>query len=162
VIEKSYFGFCETSSVLEKLDQWIRHRLRSIIRKQWKRGKVRFRKLCDRGVVPYPQLNVFNDEYYEINNTCLAPSCHISPENIRPAEVLEPFHNSCPLIIEPKDYEWSLVPAEPSHPPIDLVRTFPAEGMKAWRVAKLQGNGPHLLEPLLDTGESVRLFIAGQ
>jgi RNA-directed DNA polymerase len=38
------------ASVLERLDQWIRHRLRSTIWKQWKRGKVRFRKLCDRGI----------------------------------------------------------------------------------------------------------------
>ena len=71
-----------------------------------------------------------------------------------PNEVLEPFHNRCPLIIEPKDYERWLAPAEPSHLPIDLVRTFPAEGMKAWRVAKLHGNGPHLLEPLVESGES--------
>jgi putative SOS response-associated peptidase YedK len=63
-----------------------------------------------------------------------------------PNEVLEPFHNRCPLIIEPKDYERWLAPAEPSHLPIDLLRTWPAEEMKAWRVAKLQGDGPHLLE----------------
>lgn len=42
-----------------------------------------------------------------------------------PNEVLEPFHNRCPLIIEPKDYEPWLAPAEPSHLPIDLVRTYP-------------------------------------
>jgi RNA-directed DNA polymerase len=47
---KSYFGFCETPSVLENLDQWIRRRLRSMIWKQWKRGKVRFGKLCALGV----------------------------------------------------------------------------------------------------------------
>ena len=47
---KGYFGFCETPTVLESLDQWIRRRLRSMIWKQWKRAKVRFRKLCDRGV----------------------------------------------------------------------------------------------------------------
>jgi RNA-directed DNA polymerase len=47
---KSYFGFCETPSVLEKLDQWIRRRLRSMIWKQWKRGKVRFSKLRALGV----------------------------------------------------------------------------------------------------------------
>jgi RNA-directed DNA polymerase len=47
---RSYFGFCETPSVLENLDQWIRRRLRSMIWKQWKRGKVRFAKLCARGV----------------------------------------------------------------------------------------------------------------
>jgi RNA-directed DNA polymerase len=47
---KGYFGFCETPSVLKELDQWIRRRLRSMIWKQWKRGRVRFAKLCDRGV----------------------------------------------------------------------------------------------------------------
>jgi RNA-directed DNA polymerase len=47
---KGYFGFCETPSVLEMLDQWIRRRLRSVIWKQWKRGRVRFGKLCARGV----------------------------------------------------------------------------------------------------------------
>ena len=34
---KSYFGFCETPSVLRALDQWIRRRLRSVIWKQRKR-----------------------------------------------------------------------------------------------------------------------------
>ena len=34
---KSYFGFSETPSVLERLDQWIRRRLRSVIWKQRKR-----------------------------------------------------------------------------------------------------------------------------
>jgi RNA-directed DNA polymerase len=47
---KSYFGLCETPSVLERLDQWIRQRLRAVIWKQWKRGKVRFRRLYQRGV----------------------------------------------------------------------------------------------------------------
>jgi hypothetical protein len=30
--------------------------------------------------------------------------------------------------------------------PVGLVRTYPAEGMKAWRVNQLKGNGPELLE----------------
>lgn len=47
---KSYFGFCQTPSVLEDLDQWIRRRLRSVIWKQWKRGKQRYVQLCQRGV----------------------------------------------------------------------------------------------------------------
>jgi RNA-directed DNA polymerase len=46
---KGYFGFCETPSVLERLDQWIRHRLRSMIWKQWKRGRAA--KLRQRGVL---------------------------------------------------------------------------------------------------------------
>ena len=36
--------------MLERLDQWIRHRLRSLIWKQWKHGKVRYAQLCKRGV----------------------------------------------------------------------------------------------------------------
>jgi RNA-directed DNA polymerase len=43
---KGYFGFCETPSVLETLDQWIRRRLRSVIWRQWKRGRyARLRQL---------------------------------------------------------------------------------------------------------------------
>jgi Group II intron, maturase-specific domain len=47
---KSYFGYCQTPSLLKTLDEWIRRRLRSTIWKQWKRGHVRFRKLRQRGV----------------------------------------------------------------------------------------------------------------
>ena len=48
---KSYFGFCQTPSVLQRLDHWIRHRLRSVIWKQWKRGQQRrYRQLRQRGV----------------------------------------------------------------------------------------------------------------
>jgi RNA-directed DNA polymerase len=45
-----YFGRCQTPYVLEKLDQWVRHRLRSVVWKQWKRGTVRFAELRKRGV----------------------------------------------------------------------------------------------------------------
>ena len=47
---RGYFGFCETPSVLRRLDQWIRRRLRSIVWKQWKRGTTRFSELVRRGV----------------------------------------------------------------------------------------------------------------
>jgi len=45
-----YFGRCQTPTVLEKLDKWVRHRLRSVIWKQWKWGSVRFAELRKRGV----------------------------------------------------------------------------------------------------------------
>ena len=45
-----YFGKCQTPSVLEGLEKWVRRRLRSVIWKQWKRGKVRFAELSKRGV----------------------------------------------------------------------------------------------------------------
>ena len=42
---KGYFGFCEARSVLKHLDAWIRRRLRAYLWKQWKRSKVRYRRL---------------------------------------------------------------------------------------------------------------------
>ena len=45
-----YFGKCETTSVLQSLEEWIRRRLRSAIWKQWKRGSVRFAELRKQGV----------------------------------------------------------------------------------------------------------------
>ena len=47
---KGYFGFCETPSVFRELDKWIRRRLRSVVWKQWKRGRVRYPKLCALGI----------------------------------------------------------------------------------------------------------------
>ena len=45
-----YFGNCETPSVLQSLEEWLRRRLRSVIWKQWKRGRTRFAELRKRGV----------------------------------------------------------------------------------------------------------------
>jgi len=47
---RGYFSFCETPSVLEGLDQWLRHRLRSVYWKQWKKSGKRFAELRKRGV----------------------------------------------------------------------------------------------------------------
>jgi RNA-directed DNA polymerase len=47
---RGYFGFCETPSALRDLDRWIRRRLRSLVWKQWKRGRRRFAELVNRGV----------------------------------------------------------------------------------------------------------------
>jgi RNA-directed DNA polymerase len=45
-----YFGDCQTPSVLQNLESWLRRRLRSVVWKQWKRGRTRFRELRKRGV----------------------------------------------------------------------------------------------------------------
>jgi RNA-directed DNA polymerase len=45
-----YFGRCQTPSVLESLEKWTRRRLRSVLWKQWKRGRARFAELRKRGV----------------------------------------------------------------------------------------------------------------
>jgi RNA-directed DNA polymerase len=47
---RGYFGFCQTPSVLRKLDEWIRRRLRAVVWTQWKRGPARFDELRRRGV----------------------------------------------------------------------------------------------------------------
>jgi RNA-directed DNA polymerase len=45
-----YFGDCQTPSVLRNLEMWLRRRLRSVVWKQWKRGRTRFRELRKRGI----------------------------------------------------------------------------------------------------------------
>src|SRR6266403_917853 len=45
-----YFGFSQTPSVLQRLESWLRRRLRSVVWKQWKRGRTRFRELRKRGI----------------------------------------------------------------------------------------------------------------
>lgn len=47
---RGYFAFAATPSVFEKLDSWIRRRLRNAVWKHWKRGPVRFAELIKRGV----------------------------------------------------------------------------------------------------------------
>ena len=47
---RNYFGFCETPSTLKGLEGWTRRRLRCVIWKQWKRGRVRFKELRSRGI----------------------------------------------------------------------------------------------------------------
>jgi len=45
-----YFGDCQTPSVLQDLEMWLRRRLRSVVWKQWKHGRKRFRELRKRGI----------------------------------------------------------------------------------------------------------------
>jgi len=47
---KGYFRLANTPKVLRELDEWIRHRLRLVQLKQWKRGTTVFRELRARGV----------------------------------------------------------------------------------------------------------------
>jgi RNA-directed DNA polymerase len=47
---RAYFGFCETPTILRRLDKWIRRRLRAVVWKQWTRPGTRFRELRKRGV----------------------------------------------------------------------------------------------------------------
>ncbi|MFC2522292.1 MAG: group II intron reverse transcriptase/maturase [Lautropia mirabilis] len=46
---RAYFRLAQTTGVWRELDEWIRHRLRAIQLRQWKRGKSMFRELCAMG-----------------------------------------------------------------------------------------------------------------
>jgi putative SOS response-associated peptidase YedK len=69
-----------------------------------------------------------------------------------PNELLEPIHNRMPVILSPQDYSRWLDPGEPSQLPIDLLRPYPAEEMRAWKVSAAVGNvrnnGPELRLPV--------------
>jgi RNA-directed DNA polymerase len=47
---RGYFGYCQSPSVLQVLDCWIRRRLRCVYWRRWKRGKKRFAELRRLGV----------------------------------------------------------------------------------------------------------------
>lgn len=47
---KNYFKLAPTPRVFADLDRWVRHRLRAIQLKQWKRGRTIFRELRRRGL----------------------------------------------------------------------------------------------------------------
>lgn len=57
-----------------------------------------------------------------------------------PNELLKPIHNRMPVILSPQDYSRWLDPGEPSQLPIDLLRPYPAEEMRAWKVSAAVGN----------------------
>ncbi len=42
---KAYFGMAQTPGVWRELDEWLRHRLRAIQLKHWKRPKTIYREL---------------------------------------------------------------------------------------------------------------------
>jgi putative SOS response-associated peptidase YedK len=67
---------------------------------------------------------------------------------------METIHNRMPVILAPKDYERWLEPGEPSHLPVDLLKPYPAENMKAWKVKRdvgnVRNNRPELVEPIED------------
>jgi len=46
---RAYFGMAQTPRVWRELDEWLRHRLRAIQLRQWKRGTTIYRELKARG-----------------------------------------------------------------------------------------------------------------
>ena len=70
---------------------------------------------------------------------------------------MEPIHNRMPVIVAPQDYERWLDPAAPL--PLDLLRPYSAEEMRAWpvsdRVGSVRNNAPELLNEIPETQHSL-------
>ena len=49
---KGYFQLAQTPRVWRELDEWLRHRLRAIQLKQWRRGSTMYRVLLALGAPP--------------------------------------------------------------------------------------------------------------
>jgi putative SOS response-associated peptidase YedK len=71
---------------------------------------------------------------------------------------MEPLHDRMPVIIEPKDYDRWLQPAETQALPLDLLRPFPAEKMKAWKANSRVGNVRNDEESLLVCDDAPTLW----
>jgi len=50
---KAYFGLAQTPGIWRALDEWLRHRLRAIQLKHWKRGTTMYRELRKLGAPTY-------------------------------------------------------------------------------------------------------------
>jgi len=49
---KAYYGLAQTPGVWRSLNEWLRHRLRAIQLKHWKRGTTMYRELLVLGAPP--------------------------------------------------------------------------------------------------------------
>lgn len=78
-----------------------------------------------------------------------------------PNELMETIHTRMPVILEPRDYARWLEPGDQTRPPVDLLRPYPAEKMRAWpvsqRVGNVRNNGPDLIDPI-EPGSPSTLF----
>jgi putative SOS response-associated peptidase YedK len=57
-----------------------------------------------------------------------------------PNELMQPLHNRMPVILRPQDYSRWIEPGDPARPPVDLLRPYNADEMKAWKVSARVGN----------------------
>jgi putative SOS response-associated peptidase YedK len=77
-------------------------------------------------------------------------------------ELMQTIHDRMPVILHPRDHERWLQPGDPTRPPIDLLRPFPAEEMQAWPVSERVGNvkndDPELLAKADPPAKNLSLF----
>ena len=129
-----------------------------------------WQKIDDKTKQPYA-IALKNDEMFAFAGLWETRKDKTSGQKLRtytilttdPNELMEPIHNRMPVIIPPKDYERWLAPADPAHLPVDLLRPYPAQEMKAWKVGKAVGNTRNndasLVEPLKENEVSTALSL---
>ena len=75
-------------------------------------------------------------------------------ERREPNEWMMKYHDRMGVIIEPRNYQRWLEPGEAHSLPFDLLRPYPEEDMKSWRVSDKVGNTRNnwaeLIEPVPD------------
>lgn len=90
-----------------------------------------------------------------ISNAIIRPDLY---ERNRVAVTRGKFHDRMPLILKRSDWQRWLEPGNVDQPPVDLLRPFDAELMKAWRadtsINSVRNTGPELGEPLKDDGDA--------
>ena len=76
---KAYFRLAETPGTLADIDGWVRHRLRAVQLKHWKRGRVVYRELTARGMSPDAAMQVAANSRRWWHNSAMA--LHIALPN---------------------------------------------------------------------------------
>lgn len=68
-----------------------------------------------------------------------------------PNEIMQGIHDRMPVILKPADYQRWMAPADPAQLPVDLLRPFPTEELKVWKVGQdvgnVRNNRPELVLP---------------
>ena len=71
---------------------------------------------------------------------------------VEPNEWMAQYHDRMGVIIEPRNYQRWLEPGEVHTLPFDLLRPYPEEDMKSWRVSdkvgNIRNNWAELIEPV--------------
>ena len=69
---KAYFRLAQTPRIFATLDEWIRHRLRALQLKHWKRGRVIYRELRARGMTDRQSRQVAANGRRWLHNSAMA------------------------------------------------------------------------------------------
>jgi putative SOS response-associated peptidase YedK len=70
---------------------------------------------------------------------------------------MEPIHDRMPVILDPRDFDRWLDVGDPTRPPVDLLRPYPADRMCAWQVGGRVGNVRNNDMALLDPASPIQL-----